>query len=119
MADSHATYTLRKVGHTTVVHLTRPHVSELADVDALGDELLALLEAASPPDLLIDFEEVTFLSSSFLGRVIQLVKRARGMGGRLRLCGLRPRILEIFAITQVDRMVEIHPSLDDALGPQD
>jgi len=117
MAESEAMFTVRKVGPVTVVRLTHPHISHIEVVDALGKELLAVLEAAAPPDVVLDFEAVTFLTSSFLGKVITLARRAAGRGGQLRLCGLSPRILEIFQITNIDRIVEILPSVDDAVGP--
>lgn len=33
----------------------------------------------------------------------------------MKLCGLRPEIRELFAITQIDRVFEIHARVEDAL----
>ena len=118
MPDSQAKFTTRLVGPTTVILLRGPHISDQVYVDHLGEDLIEVLETAASPDLLIDFSEIDFLTSSLLGRLIRVHKRAREAGGRLRLCSIRPRILEIFEITQLDRIMDIHPSADDALGPQ-
>ncbi|MBL7224480.1 MAG: STAS domain-containing protein [Candidatus Brocadiae bacterium] len=119
MADGEAKFSVRKVGAVTVVRPRGPHISELPYIDELGDELEALLATAAPPDLLIDFADVAFVSSSFLGKIVKLSKLTGQRGGRLRLCGLQPRFLEILELTQIDKLAEICPSLDDALGPQD
>ncbi len=118
MAESEARFTTRKVGAVTVARLVGPHIRDLPTVDELGGALMAVFEAAQPPDLLIDFSDVVFLTSSFLGRLIALAKRADQLGGRVRACGVAPRILEIFKVIHLDRMVEILPTAADVLGPE-
>jgi len=112
MAESEATFTTRRVGAVTVARLAGPHVRELPAVDELGAALMAVLEAAQPPDLLIDFSDVVFLTS------FALAKRADQLGGRVRACGVAPRLLEIFKVIHLDRMVEILPTAADVLGPE-
>ena len=75
-----------------------------------------MLQRAAPPFLLIDLEAVEFLSSSVLGKLIRLYKRARQAGGRVRLCSIRPSIREVFEITQLDKVFEIYPDADEALA---
>ena len=67
---------------------------------------------ASHPDamLLLDFREVRYLTSAMLGILVSLSRKAQETGGRFRLCGLRPEIRELFAITGLDRVMEISPS---------
>ena len=79
-------FTTKKVGLTTVVRLVGPRITEPVYISELSDELLAVLETAHPRDLLLDLDEVAYLSSSVLGKVlVRLLKRTRDMGGRLRL----------------------------------
>jgi len=118
MAESEATFTTRKVGAVTVARLAGPHIRELPAVDELGGALMAVLEAAPPPDLLIDFSDVVFLTSSFLGRLIALAKRADQLGGRIRACGVAPRLREILDVMRLDRLIEIHPTAADVLGSE-
>jgi anti-sigma B factor antagonist len=116
MAESQQKFTVSRVGNTTVVKLHGPRITDQVYVSELGDELVAVLEAADPPDLLIDLNDVEFLSSSVLGKLIRLLKRVRDKNGRLRLCSIRPSILEVFEITQLHKVFEIYPDAEEALG---
>lgn len=116
MAESQQKFTVSRIGNTTVVKLNGPRITDQVYVSELGDELVAVLDAADPPDLLIDLDDVEFLSSSVLGKLIRLLKRVREKNGRLRLCSIRPSILEVFEITQLHKVFEIYPDAEEALG---
>jgi anti-sigma B factor antagonist len=118
MTENPPKFSLSKVGQTAVVKVTGPRLTDVVYITELGDELQAVLEQARPPDLLIDLDEVEFLSSSVLGKLIRLLKRTRQLGGRLRLCSIRPSILEVFEITQLNKVFEIYPDAGEALGAQ-
>ncbi|NQT87931.1 STAS domain-containing protein [bacterium] len=116
MPESEPKYSVTLVGQTTVVKLLGPRITDQVYINELGDELVAVLEQASPIDVLVDLNAVEFLSSSVLGKLIRLLKRSRQMKGRLRLCSIRPSILEVFEITQLHKVFDIYPDADEALS---
>jgi anti-sigma B factor antagonist len=116
MPENEPKFATRKAGEATVVRLAGPRITDQVYINELGDELVELLEQAQPPDLLIDLNAVEFLSSSMLGKLIRLLKRTRQSNGRLRLCSIRPSIMEVFEITQLHQVFEIYPDADEALG---
>lgn len=116
MAENQAKFTISRIGDTTAVKLAGPRITDQVYVSELGDELVAVVEAAEPPNILIDLDDVEFLSSSVLGKLIRLLKRIRERNGRLRLCSIRPSILEVFEITQLHKVFEIYPDADEALA---
>ena len=113
--DEQPKFTVRKAGQTTVVDLVGPRITDQAYINALGDELIDILGKAQPPDLLIDMNDVEFLSSAVLGKLIRMLKRTRESHGRLRLCSIRPSIFEVFEITQLHKVFEIYPDSGEAL----
>jgi len=115
MAEQEPKFTTEQVGRTVWVRLRGPRITDQVYINELGDELAALLEGGQR-DLLIDLEEVEFLSSSMLGKLIRLLKRAAQSDGRVRLCSIRPSIREVFEITQLHKVFEIYPDADEALG---
>ena len=117
MPESQHKFAVNRVGETTLVTLIEPRITDQVYINELGDELVEVLDRATPPDLLIDLKRVEFLSSSVLGKLIRLLKRARQCDGRLRLCSIRPSIFEVFEITQLDKVFEIYSDADEALGP--
>lgn len=115
-ADDQPKFTVRKAGQTTVIDLVGPRITDQAYINSLGDELINVLNSAQPPDLLIDMNDVEFLSSAVLGKLIRMLKRTRETNGRLRLCSIRPSIFEVFEITQLHKVFEIYPDSDEALN---
>ena len=108
-------YIVSKTGSTTVLLLAGPLITDQAYINELGEDLERELEQASPPDLLIDLNEVTRLSSSALGKFVRLWNRARELNGRVRLCSVHPQVLDAFVITRFDRKFEIYPDAEEAL----
>jgi len=116
MSDNAPKLAVSKTGKTTVIRLAGPSITDQVYINELGDELVAVLEKAVPPDLLVDLNDVEFLSSSVLGKLIRLLKRTRQVNGRLRLCSIRPSILDVFEITQLNKVFEIYPDAAEAMG---
>lgn len=103
-------------GERTVMHLggeidvyTAPLVREKLDEQILGGR----------SNLVLDLSKVSFLDSTGLGVLVGRLKLARSRGGHLRLVGADDRVLKVFAITGLDKVFEIHSTLDDALAAQD
>ncbi len=64
--------------------------------------------------LLIDFVELDYMSSAGLRMTLTVAKRMKAAGGRLAFCSLKPQIAEIFQISGVDAILDIHPSAEAA-----
>jgi anti-sigma B factor antagonist len=67
-------------------------------------------------DLVLDLTDVSFLDSTGLGVLVGRLKHARTTGGSLCLFGADDRVLRVFSITGLDKVFEIYPDLDTALG---
>lgn len=67
-------------------------------------------------DLVVDLSKVTFLDSTGLGVLVGRLKLARTRGGHLRLVGADDRVLKVFSITGLDKVFDIHQTLDSALA---
>jgi anti-sigma B factor antagonist len=90
-------------------------ITDAEHIHCLGEELLALFEKEKRNAILLDFENVVFLSSSALGKLIKLNNRMRAGQGKLRLAAIRPEIYEVFRITKLDETFEIHDTVASAL----
>jgi anti-sigma B factor antagonist len=82
----------------------------------LVQELMSLLDEGEHKDILLDLSRVDFISSAALNRMINFQKRVEGAGGKLKLCGLRPSIEEIFITTRFNQLLDIHKTQDAALA---
>ncbi len=84
------------------------------------EDVIGLFESLSGlgnvPRIVVDLSGVEYVNSGFVAGLVGLTKRARSSTGRLVLCGLRPRICEILARTQLDKFFDISDNEEGALS---
>lgn len=71
---------------------------------------------AGKTNLVLDLEGVDYIDSAGLGEIVRAMKRAREVGGDLRVSGLRGNVLRIFEITGLDKAFSLYPSREDAVA---
>ena len=105
--------------NATIATLTDEQILDQAEVQALENSIMPLVEEAGAINLVIDFGNVKFLTSAVLGLLIRVSKKIYESGGHLKLCGINPKILEIFKITRLDRIFDIYDDRQDATAKND
>lgn len=101
--------------NATIVAFTDEKILEETDIKALQESIMSVIEQAELINLILDFENVQFLSSAVLGLLIRIGKRIYEHGGQLKLCNINPKIYEIFKITRLTKTFDIYKSLDGAV----
>ncbi|MEQ8770418.1 MAG: STAS domain-containing protein [Phycisphaerales bacterium] len=101
-------------GVTQVEFIDRNILDE-ANIQAIGEEISSIIEGASEPKLVISFSNVDHLSSAALGALITINNKVRAKQGELRLSNIDPQIYEVFTITRLNKIFEIHDSTEQAL----
>ncbi len=99
----------------TCVEFVDRNILDEANIQQIGDEISALVEASAEPRLLISFENVDHLSSAALGTLITINNKIRSKNGQLRLANIDPQIYEVFVITKLNKLFQIHESAEQAL----
>jgi anti-anti-sigma factor len=84
-------------------------------VQAVGKELIDLVESRKEPRLLLNLANAHFISSAMLAHLVKLHRKVQDAKGRVKLCGLRPVILDAFKVSHFDKIFEIHPDESSAL----
>ncbi len=102
-------------GDVTIVSFMDKKILDEANIQEIGDELTRLVTKDHRIKLLLNFENVEYLSSAALGKLISLHKRVREHNGQLKLCGIRPEIYEVFKITKLNLLFEIYDDEELAL----
>ena len=65
--------------------------------------------------VVVDLSATEFIDSSGLGAVIGGLKTARQAGGDLRIAGAGEQVRMVLQLTNLDRVLRAHPSVEDAL----
>ncbi|MBX6316633.1 MAG: STAS domain-containing protein, partial [Isosphaeraceae bacterium] len=83
-------------------------------VRVVAEQLFAALPRSGPIALILDLSGVDLVSSSMLGKLILLQRRADSSGGMLRLCDLTEGVLGVLRTTNLDRLFAIDHDLAEA-----
>ncbi|MEM9166075.1 MAG: STAS domain-containing protein [Planctomycetota bacterium] len=95
------------------------NILDEANIQAIGEEIGRVIEAGPSPKLVISFANVDHLSSAALGQLITINNKVRDREGQLRLADIDPQIYEVFAITKLNKIFEIHGTTEEAVGSLD
>ena len=86
-------------------------------IDETGKELLeAAFEACGNHKLVVNFRAVNFMSSAMLGKLMPLHKRCKADKTKLKLCNICPNLLEVFKITNLNKLFDICGSEAEAVA---
>ncbi len=93
----------------TLVTFEDENILEEQQLRKLERALLPIVRQNEQKRLVLNFQNVKFMSSSFLGLLVKIHKRVIEMGGHLQLFNLDPKIHKVFEITQLVKVFDIVP----------
>lgn len=65
------------------------------------------LIGSKTPKIVINLSKVSYVDSSGLATLVEILKNMRSYGGRLRLSNMPPKIKGLFEITKLEKLFEI------------
>jgi anti-anti-sigma factor len=114
MAASSTHISVRKVDGITRIDFVDRNILDELNIHEINVQLMKVVEAEFRPKIVIVFKNVEHLSSAAFGVLVALKNRMDSRDGQLRLCEIRPKIREAFAITKLDRILSIHDTFEAA-----
>lgn len=106
---------IEDVGGVTIAKFVDKKILDEANIQAIGNNLFALIEEDGCRKIILDFSLVEYLSSAALGKLITMDKKAKAAKSKLRLCCIRPEIYEVFEITRLNKIFDIKATQEEAL----
>ena len=105
----------RVIDNVFVFTVTRPDLIDPECIRQIGDEINACTKDKERPRVVVDFENVRFLSSSALGMLVALNKVLLERAGGLRVCNVAKDVDGVFRLMRLHELIAIHATIDDAL----
>lgn len=112
-AESHLR--VRKAEGITHVEFVDRNILDEANIQRIGEEISGLIENDPQPKLLLSFSNVDHLASAALGMLITIHNKLKSRNGQLRLADIDPQIHEVFVITKLNKLFQIHDTRESAL----
>ena len=107
---------IHPIRDVTIVNFNDASILDTAQVEQIGEELYDLVDQRDRRKIVLDFSNVRLLSSSALGVLVTLRKKADQIKGQIVLCGMREEIRKVFKITRLDRMFTFCDGEGEALA---
>src|SRR5262249_10255121 len=101
------------VGRVAVVKIAAE--VDVSNADQAGQDLAAAL-AQDASLVIADMAATTFCDSAGVTALVRMMRKASASGAGLRLATSAPAVLRVLAITGVDRLIEIYPSVAAAMA---
>jgi anti-sigma B factor antagonist len=106
-------YPVLWIGQVAVV--TLPEEIDVTIADSVRDELLAVLDKGATL-LIADLSKTEFCDSAGVSALVRTYRQGSTTGNPMRLVVGTPSVQRVLAITGVDRLVDIFPSVAASLA---
>ncbi|MEX2286970.1 MAG: STAS domain-containing protein [Planctomycetaceae bacterium] len=107
---------IEELNGVTIATFTDKKILDETNIQIIGNQLFGLIDEDGRKNIVLDFSHVEYLSSAALGKLITLDKKVKAAKGKLRLCSIRKEIYEVFAITKLNKLFNIHEDQAAALA---
>jgi anti-anti-sigma factor len=100
----------------TVINFGASTILDTQLIERMAKELYKQVDDFNRRKLILDFAEVKFLSSSALGMLLNLRKKATAVKGQVVICGMRADLQKVFKITRLDKLFDFYDNEEKALN---
>jgi anti-anti-sigma factor len=102
-------------GVAVITFLESASMIEGDKVDSLAQELFGVIDTKKYKKILLNLYNAGYMSSAMLAQLVRLHRKMQDVKGKVKLCCLRPPVMEAFKISQFDRLFEISADEPTAL----
>jgi len=111
-----AYFRLETADQAAIVRFSRPTLSEEDNVEQLSLELLRLVDQLGYRRVIISLQNVAWVTSSILGKLIHLHRHLQRNQGDLVLCEVETNVAEILSTSRLNSYFRISPTVELALA---
>src|SRR5262245_52113020 len=98
MSDDKDRLLIKLKGDVAFVKFGSSRILSDEQINTLHDQLVRFIKQHQPSKVMINFASVEYLSSAWLGKLINLYKSLQHRGIRLCIFNVIPQIYEVFSI---------------------
>ncbi len=110
-----ATLLTRSEGDVLVAYFQDVRIIDESRIESLGQELVALLNEKSNDRIILNFQNVGFMSSAMIGKLISFGKKCREKKVALRISNISENVEEVFKLMRLEKVFNIDPDEETAL----
>jgi anti-sigma B factor antagonist len=108
---------IHPIRDVTIVNFQDASILDTAQIEGIGEELYDLIDNKGRKKLVLDFAKVQFLSSSALGVLLMLQKKATATKSQVVICSLRKDLMKVFELTKLSKLFTFAPDEEKCARP--
>lgn len=85
-------------------------------ISSLGQELGELINNTENTRVILNFQNVSFMSSAMIGKLVEFERKCTAAKVKLRLCSINENVEEVFNLMRMDKLFTIDPDEATALA---
>lgn len=90
-----------------VIRVQAPRLVEDSVLENLERDILTLIDKSTEERVILDFQNVQFMSSSMLGKLVKIQKKCKEYKTKLKLAAVDDEIREVFKITRLIKLFDL------------
>jgi len=107
--------TSETIGNVGVVRFATSRILDASNVDQIGEEFTHLVKEEKMTKMVVNFQNIEYMSSAVIGKLITLNKSVASAGGKVKFCCIDEGVMEIFTIMRLDKLIKIYENEEEAL----
>jgi len=100
----------------SVVYFSVPKILEDARIQQIGEELSEAAAEAVNGKLVLNFDNVKFMSSAMIGKIILVSKKCKAAKVDLKLCNISGDVMEVFKLMRLNKILNIYKTEEKAIA---
>jgi anti-anti-sigma factor len=96
------------MGEVRVIVIDDARLLDGGAIEQCYRDIIAVLDRTEESNVLLHFGRVAFMSSAALGILVRINKKCKEFQIALKLCSIAPEIGQVFKITGLNKVFEIH-----------
>ncbi len=115
MPEKKAWTAAREEGDALIISFPGEGHLDEADATDIHNEIMSEIDARDAKKVVIDFGNVNFISSAFLGTLVAVNRTMQARDGALVIASIRPEIYQLLQVTNLHRFFAFSDDIQSAL----
>jgi len=111
-----ATLLTRTEGDVLIAYFQDVRIIDETRIQSLGQELNELVGNSETKKIVLNFRNVSFMSSAMIGKLIQFGKKCKSIDVQLRFCNINENIEQVFTLMKLEKVFHIDKDEEKSLA---
>lgn len=110
-----ATMLTRADGDVLLAYFQDVRIIDESRINSLGQELSELINDSENNKIILNFQNVSFMSSAMIGKLVLFGKKCKTAKVALRLCNINDNVDEVFKLMRLNKVFAIDKDEETSL----